>query len=226
MLVFHIIAGLIVLLNSIVALSFSKGGRIHRASGNLFFLAFLCMTVGATFITDDPTIAILATYYVATAWAIVLRPEKKTGYFEIAAFIVVSIISIRLFIDAMAATRDFEIFVNYLFGSVAAISAMLDLNMIVRGGLSGAHRIARHLWRMCYALLGAVASFTANTSDKWPEFLNDNSLIYLVVAIMFFWLFRVLFTKWFNKAKNVVGKHSYIRNRGLLNIIFGKNRKI
>jgi len=201
MLIFHIIAGLTVLLAGIGALSFSKGERLHRVSGNIFFIAFLCMTAGAIFITDDPTMSILATYFVATGWAVILRHAKNTGLFEIAAFIVVSIMSVRLFIDAMAATRDFEIFVNYLFGSVAAIAAILDLNMIIRGGLSGTHRIARHLWRMCYAFLGAVASFTANTSDRWPDFINVNILIYLVISIMFFWLFRVLLTKWLYDIK-------------------------
>ena len=45
------------------------------------------------------------------------------------------------------------------FGSIAALAAMLDFNMIARGGIEGAHRIARHLWRMCFAMTGAMASF-------------------------------------------------------------------
>jgi hypothetical protein len=96
----------------------------------------------------------------------------------------------------------------YIFGSVALLAALLDLNMIIRGGISGAHRIARHLWRMCYALLGAVLSFVANTSDKWPNFIDANLPIYLLIVIIFYWLIRVLFTKWFDKRKDVIGKGS------------------
>jgi len=200
MLAFHIFAGVLVLLFGFSALYFQKGARLHRRVGNLFFLCLLLMCVSAMFLTDDPTIAILSIYYGATAWAVVLRAEQKTGFFEIGAFILITVLSIRLFMDAMVATRDFEIFVNYLFGSVAALAAFLDLNMIVRGGLSGTHRIARHLWRMCYALLGAVASVTANTSDKWPDYIDENILIYFVIAVMFFWLIRMFCTTWLSKA--------------------------
>ena len=37
----------------------------------------------------------------------------------------------------------------FILGSFVAMAALLDLNMIMRGGFKGAHRIARHLWRMC-----------------------------------------------------------------------------
>ena len=32
---------------------------------------------------------------------------------------------------------------------------------------------------------------SANTADVWPDFINNNLPIYLVILIMFFWLFRV-----------------------------------
>ena len=52
--------------------------------------------------------------------------------------------------------------VYFFFGSVALFSAALDVRMIVRGGVFGAHRIARHLWRMCFALLiGATSQFSS-----------------------------------------------------------------
>ncbi len=37
----------------------------------------------------------------------------------------------------------------FIFGSVALLFAAGDVRMLVRGGISGAQRIARHLWRMC-----------------------------------------------------------------------------
>src|SRR5436309_784273 len=39
----------------------------------------------------------------------------------------------------------------FVFGSVMALSATADLKMILHGGISGAQRIARHVWRMCFA---------------------------------------------------------------------------
>lgn len=225
MLIFHIIAGSFVLLFGVGALSFSKGERLHRHSGNLFFLSVLLMAGSAIFLADDPTMAISSIYYASTAWATVLRPERKTGIFEIVAFIAISIISVSLFLGAMSSTSSFMTFAFYLFGVIAALAALLDLNMIIRGGVSGAHRIARHLWRMCYAMLGAVLSFVANTSDKWPDFINANLPIYLLIAIMFYWLFRVLFTKWFDKTKSTFETTTSIREIILLNFALKKVRK-
>jgi hypothetical protein len=208
MLLFHIIAGSFVLLFGIGALIFSKGEKLHRYSGNLFFFSLLLMAGSGAYFADDPTIAISSVYFASTAWVIVLMPEKKIGVFDIVAFIVISVISANFFYAAITSEPGFMVTMFYIFGSVALLAALLDLNMIIRGGISGAHRIARHLWRMCYALLGAVLSFVANTSDKWPNFIDANLPIYLLILIIFYWLIRVLFTKWFDKRKDVIGKGS------------------
>jgi hypothetical protein len=92
----------------------------------------------------------------------------------------------------------------YIFGSVSLLAAILDLNMIIRGGLSGAPRIARHLWRMCYALSGTVLSFAANTADTWPEFINPYAPNLVLIALIIFWLIRVFFTKWLDKRQSVI----------------------
>lgn len=210
MLTFHIIAGTFVLLSGVGALLFRKGEKSHRVSGNVFFFSLLLMAGSGALLADDPTIAFSSIYFASTAWVITIRPEKKTGIFEIIAFIVISIICARYFFVAVTSKPSFMVTIFYIFGSVALIAALLDLNMIIRGGLEGAHRIARHLWRMCYALLGAVLSFVANTSDKWSEFLPEDLPIYFIIAITFYWLFRVLFTTWFDKTKIIIGKGSYL----------------
>jgi hypothetical protein len=83
---------------------------------------------------------------------------------------------------------------------VTAFSAILDLNMILRCGLSGKHRIARHAWRTCCDFLGVIMSFSVNTDKYWPDFINNNTLIYITIGILFFWVFRVIATKWFDKS--------------------------
>ena len=49
----------------------------------------------------------------------------------------------------------------FIFGSVALLSAVGDIRMLLRGGVFGAHRIPRHLWRMCFALFIAAVSYRA-----------------------------------------------------------------
>lgn len=213
MLPIHIIAGSFVLLFGLGALCFSKGQSKHRVAGNLFFVSLFVMVLSVPNLLEDPVMAILSAYYGTTAWAIVLRKEKSTGIFEIVAMISIAIISIILFnvvLTSTSLTPTFK-FILTAWAIVTAMSALLDLNMIVRGGLSGKHRIARHAWRTCCALLGAVMSFTANTDEYWPDFVNSTLLIYLTIGVLVFWVFRILFTKWFEKSINTFKNNMSIK---------------
>ncbi|MEW6992498.1 hypothetical protein AADZ91_17670 [Colwelliaceae bacterium 6441] len=207
MLAFHIIAGTIVFISGIGALTFSKGGKLHRVTGNVFFFALLLMAGSAAFLADDPTIAFSSIYFASTAWVVILKPEKTIGIFEALAFLAISLICTRYFYIAFTSEPGFMTTMFTIFGGVAFIAALLDLTMIIRGGVSGSHRIARHLWRMCYAMLGAVLSFVAITSDKWSAYIPENLPIYLMIIIMFYWLIKVLFTKWFVNAQHAIGKN-------------------
>src|SRR6185503_13857371 len=58
--------------------------------------------------------------------------------------------------------------IYFVFGSVALLFAASDVRMIVRGGVIGAKRIARHLWRMSFALLIATLSFYPGQAKLFP----------------------------------------------------------
>ncbi len=206
---FHFIVGSILLLSGIGALSFTKGSVKHRWSGNVFFIALLCMTSSAVILSDSPTMPLLSFYYGTTAWAVVLRKEKSTGLFEICAILLIAYVSFDLFYFLATTTDTPQTFkvIFTIYAYIAALSALLDLNMIVRGGLSGKHRMVRHAWRTCFALLGAVMSFSANTSDNWPSFIDSNALIYIMIVILFYWLIRVLFSNWYDHIKVMLGEN-------------------
>jgi hypothetical protein len=217
-LIVHIIAGSFLLIFGIGALYFSKGQSKHRVAGNLFFLSLLAMVLSVPKLLEDPVMAILSAYYGTTAWAIVLRKENSTGIFEIIALLAITVFSIILFNVVLTSTSlpsTFK-FILSTWAVVTTLSAMLDLNMIVRGGLSGKHRIARHAWRTCCALLGAVMAFSINTDKYWPDFVNNNILIYSTIGILLFWVFRILATKWFEKSNK-----SFRRNMSIT-MIFRK----
>ena len=85
----------------------------------------------------------------------------------------------------------------------AAVCALLDLTVILRRGLSGRQRIARHLWRMCLGFFIAAGSFFPGQLQFFPDYIqNIRPIILLFVpafsifAVMFVWLIIVLFTKW------------------------------
>jgi hypothetical protein len=80
-------------------------------------------------------------------------------------------------------------------GSVALIAMIGDIRMLVRGGICGVQRIARHLWRMCFALFIASASIFLARQKLFPHFMRISGSLYLLsflpLLLMIFWLFRV-----------------------------------
>lgn len=220
-LIFHIGAGLLALLTGAAALLFRKGSRRHRATGNGFVIAMLCMSASGAYIAFMKSIdlsvlsGILTFYLVATAWMTIKRKTEETGMFEIIAFLTVLAVSVSYIIfglevansetglkDGLPATP------YYIFGAVAALAAALDLRLIIRGGISGAPRIARHLWRMCFALFMATASFFLGQAQVFPEIVRASNILFvpviIVIILMIYWLIRVSFTKWYKNASAVL----------------------
>jgi amino acid permease len=79
-------------------------------------------------------------------------------------------------------------------GSVVLLAAAGDLRMLMRGGVFGRQRIARHLWRMCFGLFIATGSFLAQR--RVLAFLGGPKIMLLAalpLILMIFWLIRVRF---------------------------------
>jgi len=87
----------------------------------------------------------------------------------------------------------------FFFGSIALLGAILDAKVIWSCGVSEKQRLVRHLWRMCFALFMAVASFFLGQPQVFPEAIRGTLIhfvpVLLVIAAMFFWVIRVQFTK-------------------------------
>ena len=83
----------------------------------------------------------------------------------------------------------------FFMGSVALMAGVGDLRMIVRQGIAGAPRLARHLWRMCFALFIASGSVFLARQRLFPVFMHKTGmLIFLSVApllVMIYWLIRM-----------------------------------
>ena len=103
-------------------------------------------------------------------------------------------------------------------GSVCLLAAAGDVRMLVRGGVLGAKRIARHLWRMCFGLFIAAGSFFLGPSNRPLRLLSTvgvgqhlspalfSTSLYLLLTILplillIFWLVRVRFTKAYRKIE-------------------------
>jgi hypothetical protein len=211
-LIVHIGAGSLGILSGFAALAVAKGEPAHRALGTVFFIAMLIMSVLgsvlAFLLPQRATIVIglLTFYLVATAWMTVKRPEGTIGRFEVGAFIFVLGCAAALVIMGIVAGLSpkgrldgFPPFLHYIFAGIAGIAAVSDLRVIRRGGISGGPRIARHLWRMCLALLLASFSFFIGQQKVMPLFMRGSPIMFvpelIVLGSMIFWLFYVGFAK-------------------------------
>ena len=110
-------------------------------------------------------IGLFTFYLVATAWSAARRRDGKPGRIELAAFLWVlgcatALLSFGLLglADPDGRVDSLPWQVHFVFGSVAMLAALFDLAFLWRGRLDGVQRISRHLWRMCVALLIAMAA--------------------------------------------------------------------
>jgi len=87
---------------------------------------------------------------------------------------------------------------HFFMGSVMLLAAAGDIRMLVRGGVFGAKRIVRHLWRMCFGFFIATGSFFLGQQQVFPAWLRGSSVLFIPalspLVLLIFWLFRLRFT--------------------------------
>ena len=96
----------------------------------------------------------------------------------------------------------------FIFGITGLLASVGDVRMMRAGGLQGARRIARHLWRMCVAMWVAAAAFFWGPPRRVPEMIRIPPLMAIAVlvpiAAMVYWLWRVRVRK---SLRGLVGVH-------------------
>lgn len=208
----HIGGGSIGLVSGATALLTRKGERLHRLAGNVFFVSMLTMAaVGAgvaPFLPEriSSLAGFLTFHLVATSWMTVRRREGAIGRFETGAFFgALAILGAAVVLGMIARPtgaidgQPAEILIP--LGVVAAIAATGDLKVVLQRGISGRARIARHLWRMCFALFVAAGSLFLGQPQVFPEWLRGSPIMIALSAApllaMLFWLSVVLLTRRF-----------------------------
>jgi uncharacterized membrane protein len=212
LIILHVSAATIGLLSGFAALGFRKGARMHRQAGTVFFISMLLMAASAAYLalvksqTLNAIVGVLTFYMVATAWLTVKRRAGETGGLEyVLALLAVAdgasayVLGLEASLSATGLKDGTDAAPYFVFGSFALVAAALDFRMLLRNGVAGAHRIARHLWRMCFGLLITSLSFFQGTRIDFPQALRRTHVLLvptLIVAIaIIFWLCRVFFAK-------------------------------
>ena len=145
---------------------------------------------------------VLAFYLVTTAWATARRRDGETGIFDWGTLLFALAVGAGIMTYGLEAASSptgskdgIPAGIYFFLGSVALLAAAGDIRMLVRGGVFGVHRIARHLWRMCFALFIATGSFFLGQQRVFPDWLRKTNVLFLPailpLILMIFWLFRV-----------------------------------
>jgi uncharacterized membrane protein len=203
----HVGGGVAGVFSGFTALLARKGGLLHRTAGKVFFVSMLIMsgigTVVSPFLPNWSNVVMgLFFYLVATAWMTVRRPAGAVGRFEIGALLfawgaAATGVLLGLWAAASPGGRlaGDPPLVFFIFASFPALAGSQDLRVIRRGGVMGAQRIARHLWRMSVALFIAAGSLFLGQPKLFPHWLRGSPIMFapelVIIVLMIFWLLRV-----------------------------------
>lgn len=213
MVIIHIAAGAVGLLTGFAALASSKGGPAHRAVGLVFVYALVTMgllgtVMAASALPGRPGVGleatsfvgVLAAYLVVTALSTMRSPTVAALRLQALAGGLIALAFVTLGVAALASVdgrRDgLPVGIYAAFGLFAVLGAVGDLRVLAGGPRRGAARQARHLWRMCSALLMASFAFFPRMANfaLLPDAMRAPLAIALpeivVVGSMFFWLWR------------------------------------
>ncbi len=212
----HIAAGGLAILLGATALIAKKGGTIHCRAGLLFVGAMLVMGFSASVLgflkspTDSNVFTgFLTAYFVVTALMTVRPVSPWTRRIDVTALVVVILLALATAASGVKLVSSSSLtpggvpartvgVMSFVLATVMSLAAIGDVRMIRAGGLRGGRRLARHLWRMCFALFIAAGSFfsiRARVARILPEPFTTGPMralpILLLFGAMFYWLWRV-----------------------------------
>ena len=219
-LVLHVGSGIIAIVAGYGAVSAPKGERLHRLFGKVFVVSMLLVSLAgaalAAAIHQPNNIAggILVAYLVATAWVTVQRGAGEIGRFEkFAALVPIGVAVLFLLWGTEALMSGGRLYgyaapLYFAIVPVGALFALLDIKMIRQGGLRGAARITRHVWRMCFAFLFAAVNVFIGQQKVMPVWMHGSPVLLALglapLGFMLFWMVRVRFGNRFKSPENGV----------------------
>jgi len=212
----HIAAGGLAIVLGAVALVAKKGGAIHRRAGRVFVYAMLVMGGSAMllglrngFFDGNAIGGAIAAYFVGTALTTVRPASSSTRRIDVAATMFALTLALVAAVGGMKAIDTPRLspggvpyrtigIMSFVLATVLILAAIGDLRVMRSGALRGGRRLARHLWRMCFALFIAAGSFfsiRARVAKVLPRPFTTGPMralpILLLFGAMFYWLWRV-----------------------------------
>src|SRR5215218_4846540 len=212
----HIAAGGLAMVLGAVALVVKKGGTIHRRSGLLFVYAMLVMGFSASILSlrNSPAdgnlfAGLMTAYFVGTALTTVRPVSPWTRRINAAALTVIVVLALGSIVGGVKSFNNPGLspggvpfrtigVMSFVLATVMILAAAGDVRILRSGMPRGGPRLARHLWRMCFALFIAAGSFFSireRVAKILPDVFATGAMralrILLLFGTMCYWLWRV-----------------------------------
>lgn len=220
-LMLHIATGTLGMLSGFVAVFLRKGSRRHAIAGNVFVASMILLSASGMFLAarkSDPGNFLggaVTFYLVTTAWWTARRREGTSAWDWAGLAIILTLAATELTLGTLAALSPTGMMYRYtpgpyfFLGTVAILATVGDIRMLVRHGIEGNKRLARHLWRMCFALFIAALSIFLARQQVFPAILRRTGVLmflgFLPLGLMFFWLVRV---RWLARRRYPLAAHA------------------
>jgi hypothetical protein len=198
------------------ALFVKKGGTIHRRGGMLFVYAMLVMGTTASILeylrsaaATNVVAALMSVYFVGTALTTVRPSSRWTRAINVAALTVAVGLALASIVGGVKGVSNPGLspggvpfrtigVMSFILATVLILAAAGDVRIMRSGPPRGGPRLARHLWRMCFALFIAAGSFFSirdRVAKILPEPFTTGPMRALPIVVlfgaMFYWLWRV-----------------------------------
>jgi uncharacterized membrane protein len=206
-LILHIAAGTVAVTAGYVALFSRKGAWTHRAIGTVFVYAIIVagLTVAPVALQRSKEgwfSGMIAVYLVITAVTTLrersVRIRRLDGALSLVGLSIAVLFTasgIKGLSKAGGIASNPDVLMAFVIGGVAFLAAASDLTVLGSSPMRPNRRLRRHLWRMCFAMYTATASFFLGQADAIPAALRYWPVLitaaFLPLPVMFFWLWRV-----------------------------------
>jgi uncharacterized membrane protein len=198
----HILGGILALVFGYIALFTTKGATLHRKTGMGFVVGMTTMALtGALIASVKPDrgsiIAGLLTFYFVATGLLTVKQVPAQRPIEMLAMVWGFVTGLfAIWAGWWLAQRGRpEAAPMLIFSAMSIGGAIGDWKMLRSGGIEGRARIKRHLWRMCFAMWVAAASFFWGPPNRVPEFMRYPLLfpipVLAPIAIMLYWLWKI-----------------------------------
>jgi uncharacterized membrane protein len=223
-LLLHIAGGMLAILSGFAAVFVRKGSPLHRRTGNVFTVSMLCMAGGGAYLAFlkwqeiNIVAGLFTVYLVSTAWLVVKRRNGKPGRAELGLMGLALVVALFCMTLGWQAVQHPPVHkgggptsMYFIFGTIVLLAATGDMRMFLRGGVTGAQRMVRHLWRMNFSLFIATASFFVGGGARnglrarlFTKAVRATYLptvpVFFVLILMIYWIIRVKFGKQYKRA--------------------------